>query len=183
MRVEPKVRMAGAHMMRAKRTWVFWAAWTVLSAPSRSAWVGQAAVAAAEVQPSGEMVRALFDPGTGNCWVLKREEGLPGGPGRWVRTGSMGDACRAADRGADAAGARQARGSTSKGPPLIRAGERMVVEEKTAVLEVRLEAVALEPGWPGAEIGVRLAIGGKRVRAMVLGPGRARLLPGKGLWR
>jgi flagella basal body P-ring formation protein FlgA len=66
---------------------------------------------------------------------------------------------------------------------MIRAGERMVVEEKTAVVDARLEAVALEPGWPGTEIGVRLAIGGKRLRAVVLGPGRARLLPGKGMWR
>jgi flagella basal body P-ring formation protein FlgA len=57
--------------------------------------------------------------------------------------------------------------------PVIRSGDRLVVEESSAVVEARLEAVALGPAAEGAEFRVRLAIGGKVVLAVALGPGHA----------
>ena len=57
--------------------------------------------------------------------------------------------------------------------PLIRSGDRLVIEENSAVVEARLEAVALGPAAVGAEFKARLAIGGRVVRAVALGPGRA----------
>ena len=57
--------------------------------------------------------------------------------------------------------------------PVIRAGDRLIVEEHTAVVEARLEAVALGPAASGSPFQVRLTIGGKVVRAVALGPGRA----------
>jgi flagella basal body P-ring formation protein FlgA len=57
--------------------------------------------------------------------------------------------------------------------PVIRAGERLIVEESTAVVDARLEAVALGPAAIGSPLNVKLAIGGKVVRAVALAPGRA----------
>jgi hypothetical protein len=59
--------------------------------------------------------------------------------------------------------------------PVIRAGERLIVEESTPVVEARLEAVSLGPAAVGSPLDVRLKVGGKVVRAVALGPGRAAL--------
>jgi flagella basal body P-ring formation protein FlgA len=59
--------------------------------------------------------------------------------------------------------------------PVIRAGDRLIVEEHTARVDVVLEARALNPAAAGSAFDVRLAIGGNRVRAIALGPGRAAL--------
>ena len=53
----------------------------------------------------------------------------------------------------------------------------MVVEEHTAVVDARLEAVALGPAAIGSPFEVRLKIGGKVVRVVALAPGRAALAP------
>lgn len=57
--------------------------------------------------------------------------------------------------------------------PAIHAGERLMVEEKSAVAEGRLEAVALEPAQIGSTLDVRLRTGGKVMRAVAVAPGRA----------
>lgn len=63
--------------------------------------------------------------------------------------------------------------------PVIRTGDRLIVEENTALVEARLEAVALGPAQPGSSFNVRLVAGGKIVRAVALGPGRAAFAPVK----
>ena len=57
--------------------------------------------------------------------------------------------------------------------PVIHAGDRLTVEEHTAVADAALEARALNPAARGSALEVRLAIGGRVVRAVALGPGRA----------
>ena len=52
-----------------------------------------------------------------------------------------------------------------------------MVEEHTAVADVRLEAVALEPAVKGAHFKARLKIGGKVVRVVAVSPGRASFAP------
>jgi hypothetical protein len=52
-------------------------------------------------------------------------------------------------------------------------GDRLIVEEDTPVASARLEALALGPASPGVEFMVRLRIGGKVMRVVALGPGRA----------
>jgi hypothetical protein len=63
-------------------------------------------------------------------------------------------------------------------PPrlVIHAGDRLIVEENTAVVESRLEAVALGPAVVGSPLDARLKVGGKVVRAVALGRGRAAFL-------
>jgi predicted secreted protein len=60
---------------------------------------------------------------------------------------------------------------------VIHTGDLLVVEENTAVVEARLEAVALGPAWAGSSFDVRLKIGGKVVRAIALASGRAVFSP------
>jgi flagella basal body P-ring formation protein FlgA len=61
--------------------------------------------------------------------------------------------------------------------PVIHAGDRVIVEENSPVVEARLEAVALGPAALGSALEVRLKIGGLVVRAIARGPGRAALQP------
>jgi flagella basal body P-ring formation protein FlgA len=57
--------------------------------------------------------------------------------------------------------------------PIIHAGDRLLVEERTATVEAHLEAVALGPASEGEPLRVRLLLGGKTMEARALGPGRA----------
>jgi hypothetical protein len=57
--------------------------------------------------------------------------------------------------------------------PVIHAGDRLIVEENTRLVEARLAAVAMGPAIAGAPLDVRLTIGGKVMRAVALAPGRA----------
>lgn len=68
-------------------------------------------------------------------------------------------------------------------PPVILAGDRIVVEESSGVVEARLAAIALGPAKGGESFKVRLAIGGKVLRATALGPGRAALVEDQGIPR
>ncbi len=117
----------------------------------------------------GEVVREIDDPHTGDRWLLVRNDEIPGGPGRLVLV-----AAHRNPRGGvlvqPAAEAREA-----EVLPVIRTGDRLIVEEHTARVDAVLEARALNPAAQGRSFDVRLAIGGKVVRATALGPGRAAL--------
>jgi hypothetical protein len=114
---------------------------------------------------SGEVVRAIDDPHTGDHWLLLRDAARRGGPGRLLL----------------ASGSALRQGGPAAGQPLpgwvIRTGDRLILEENTAVAEARLEAVALGPAPRGFPLRVRLKIGGTVVRAVALGPGRAAFAP------
>ena len=117
----------------------------------------------------GEVVREIDDPHTGDRWLLVRNDQVPGGPGRLVllaahRHPSGGAMLRTAGPASDA-----------QILPVIRAGDRLIVEEHTARVDAVLEARALAPASSGETFDVRLTIGGNRVQAIALGPGRAAL--------
>jgi hypothetical protein len=116
---------------------------------------------------SSGAIREIDDPHTGDRWLLEPNLTHPEGPGRLVRTE------RGARGGAGAASAGNGAGPVA----VIRAGDRLIVEENTAVVEARLEAVALGAAAPGFSLNVRLRIGGRVLRAVALGPGRAALAP------
>jgi hypothetical protein len=126
----------------------------------------------------GEIVREIDDPHTGERWLLLRNDQVPGGPGRLVlvhRNEPGGAVRQAVGRVAAEAGATPV-------PPVIRSGDRLIVEEHTAVVDAVLEARALAPAAAGSALAVRLTIGGRVVRAVALGPGRAALQPESGVW-
>ena len=110
----------------------------------------------------GEVLREIDDPHTGDCWLLLRDPSHPAGPGRLVLA---------------AFGMRSLPASVqahSEAPlPVIRSGERVVLEGHSAVADVRLEASAIGPARMGESIQVRMTIGGRIVKAVALGPGHA----------
>ena len=130
-------------------------------------------VGAHSMPDSEQVVREIDDPGTGTRWLLVRDRAHSGGPGRLVQVGGVLKRNRHAgpDLGQKLAVFL----------PVIRAGERLVVEEHSAVVDARLEAVALGPAAAGAALKVRLAIGGKVLQAVALGPGRAEFAPETGV--
>jgi len=136
-------------------------------------------------QISGPVVRVIDDGATGDRWLLLRDAADPGGPGRMVRVERTG-----AEAGAEDSNRRSeprpmgtkkqtARGAAAGAElrPVIRADDALVVEEHTAVVDAQLEATALGSAAIGSEFEARLKIGGRVVRAIALGPGRAALLP------
>ena len=112
-------------------------------------------------------VRVIRDPHTAMRWLLERDPGRPGGPGRMVPMGHQEDFKSGSVAGSTL---RMARNLPT---PVIRGGDRLVVEESSALVEARLEAVAMGSAIEGAEFRLRLTIGGKILRAVALGPGRA----------
>lgn len=113
------------------------------------------------------VIRVIRDPHTAMRWLLEREPSRPGGPGRMVLVGPE-------DKFEPASVMSSASGAASNSPtPVIRGGDRVVVEEKSLLVEARLEGIALGSAVGGAEFRVRLTIGGKVLRAVALGPGRA----------
>jgi hypothetical protein len=129
---------------------------------------GQLAEGSSSLGSVGEQLyREIDDPHTGDRWFLVRNHAFPGGPGRLLLV----------------AAARNAAGQIVRQTavlPVIRLGDRVTVEEHTAVVDAVLEARALRPAVLGAVFEARLAIGGRVVRVVALGPGRAALQPEMG---
>lgn len=117
-----------------------------------------------ETARSGQVLREIVDPATGNRWLLERDADHPGGPGRLVLAGRERMA-----RENEPGQALEAGGP----PPLIRAGDRVVLVAHTGVMDAELECVALGPARLGSVFPVRLKIGGRVLEAVALGPGMA----------
>jgi hypothetical protein len=121
------------------------------------------------------VVREIDDPHNGARWLLMRNPDHPGGPGVLMMVSQVQPVNR-----------QRLSGGPISGPvaetilPVIRAGDRVVVEENSPVVEASLEGVSLSPAAVGSQLDVRLKIGGKVVRAVALGPGRAALQPDAG---
>ncbi len=139
---------------------------------------------AVSAEPRGEVVREIDDPCTGDRWLLLRGAADRAGPGRLVLAAGPGlgrsataEKPQAASPSWDAPSSR----------PVIHAGDALVVEEHTAVVDVRLEATALGRAVVGAQFQARLKIGGKVVRVVAVGARRAVFAPqietGSEAWR
>jgi hypothetical protein len=155
---------------------------------------------------AGSVMRTIDDPNTGLRWILLRDESHPGGPGRLVPAGDATATLREiadstehlpehpstpgksvestsaeslASRPKPVALVMSIKHEPVQPPvrPMIRAGDHVRVEEHSAVVDARLEAVALGSASAGSVFNVRLAIGGKVMRAIADGPGRATLAP------
>ncbi len=120
-----------------------------------------------------EVVREIDDPECGTRWLLLRDGRNPGGPGRLVLAQGAGGA----NGTAKTHGSTEAFAELDRLKPVIRPGDRLVIEQETPVVSARLEAVALGPAAAGKTFKARLRMGGKIVEAVALAPGRATLEP------
>ena len=112
-------------------------------------------VSASGSGPSGEVVREIDDPHTGDQWMLMRDPVHPEGPGRLVLVAGPGmEPASAGTRDREQPGA-SCRRADAASHPVIHAGDALIVEEHTAVVEARLEAVALGPAVAGREFSGR----------------------------
>jgi hypothetical protein len=118
-----------------------------------------------------EVLSEIDDPVNGDRWLMRRNQENPAGPGRLIRI--PGHAPDSDSRQSVAV-------PDPIDIPIIRAGDRLIVEEHTRVADSFLEARALNPAVAGAALDVRLTIGGKVLRAVAVGPGHAALQPEKG---
>lgn len=158
--------------------------WSAALAPSGSAQAGAdssprgAAIVAssggvalnlARSDPS-DFMREIDDPSLGRRWLLYRDPRHPEGPGRLVAV-SESAPIRAK------AASSLSRVSFSALPPLIRAGDRVVLEEHSPVVDARLEAIALVSATQGSPLKVRLVLGGKVVQGVAIARGRVALAP------
>lgn len=127
-------------------------------------------------QRPGVVIREIDDSATGDRWLLVRDAVNPGGPGRMVRIG-MGKPDLA--DGLEGDPARKGSQAPAATPlrPVIHAGDAVIVEEHTSVVDARLEAVALTPAAVGTEFKARLKIGGKVVRVVAKAAGKAEMSP------
>ena len=146
-----------------------------------------AAARASGADGAGEMkkeqaIRVIQDPHTGMRWLLERTPNNPGGPGRMVllpHGQTVLPNGQTAEEASVDSGSGRGRGKTIA-RSIIRAGDLLVVEEHSEVVDARLEAVAMGSAGKGASFNVRLSIGGKVVRAIAVGPGHAVLAPSGG---
>jgi len=125
------------------------------------------------------VLREIVDPSTGHHWLLLRDQARPGAPGRLVLAATP----HGMSPGDSLARLVVPVLPSARLQPIIRGGDRVMVEETTPVVEAHLEGVALQPAAEGAQLDVRLKLSGTRVRAVALAPGRVeivRLEGGKG---
>jgi hypothetical protein len=117
----------------------------------------------------GRLVREIDDPNSGTRWLLVRDKANPGGPGR-LELAPQGREPGTVERQV------QGPSAVRNGPvSIIRAGDKLVVEEHSATTDAYLEGVALGPAETGSALNVRLSIGGKVVRTVAVARGRAAL--------
>jgi hypothetical protein len=126
---------------------------------------------------SEEIMREIDDPATGDRWLLERDAQHPGGPGRMnlIAQGKMSPA--PIKSSVESVRRELETGAT---PPLIRAGDHLIVEEHTRLLDAVLEAIALSPARAGESFRVRLSIGGRVMNAVLVSPGHAMFSPDSG---
>jgi hypothetical protein len=117
--------------------------------------------------------REFFDPCLRSHWQLQTNPAHPEQPGRLVLVNPNG-----AHPGQPARAPGELVSPTSHfvegrinpahaaSPPIIRAGDRVIVNQQTRVLHAHLSAIALESATPGQRIRVRLAAGTPSARVL-----------------
>jgi len=129
-------------------------------------------LASSDPAPS-DLLREIDDPALGRRWLLYRDTRHPEGPGRLIAVGAPTlDGLHT--------GSRAQPHSIPASQPVIRIGDRVVLEEHSPIVDARLEAIALAPALQGSALKVRLVLGGKIVEAIAIAPGRVALTPQQG---
>ena len=133
-------------------------------------------------QVRGALIRVMVDPNLGDRWLVLRDSACHGGPGRLVHASQSGPAFKSALHASPITVPRP-QSAPLRPRPIIRAGDRLVLEENSPVAVVRLAAVALESATAGSSFRARVETGGRVVRAVALGPGHAAFAPAVRWWR
>ena len=117
--------------------------------------------------PRGRLLRVIDDPSTGSRWLLYEDTEHPGRPAKLVQV--------ALEEGKTGPLSPRRKEAEVRSLIRIHAGDRLTIEEHTPVADSALAAVALGQAREGEEFAVRLEIGGRVLKAVAEGPGRARL--------
>jgi hypothetical protein len=132
----------------------------------------------------GQVLREIDDPHNGDRWLLTLDPNHPGGPGqlRLVAAAHGSSAERREPRPGELLQGEplQAGPASEPAPPVIRSGDRVIVEQHTPVVDARLEAVAMSPAQVGSAFNARLTMSGGMVRVVAVAPGRAVIEEEKG---
>jgi hypothetical protein len=138
-----------------------------------SAWAQSIAASELRKATDTNAIRVIRDPHTALRWRLERDPARSGAPGRMVL---LSDQERSQPESVNIVNGvvdRVMKPNRNSPYPVIRSGDRLILEEDSAVAEVRLEAVALGSAVEGEEFRARVVIGGKILRAVAIAPGRA----------
>jgi len=138
-----------------------------------SAMAQQNAEVASVPDKSVQLLRVIHDPSTRTRWLLYRDPSHPAAPAHLIPESEA----------AEVAGFSGTLSKSIKSPDLvIHAGDRVSVEEHTAVSSMYLEGVALSSAAEGEPLKVRLdlSMGQKQIAVLAVGPGRARIQPPSG---
>ncbi len=130
---------------------------------------GRATLTLDRPDPS-DLLAETDDSSLGRRWLLYRNPRHPEGPGRWI-------ALTVAAPIPSQVASLPVQGSGALQRPTIRAGDRVILEESTPIVEARLEAIALVSAFPGSRLRVRIVLGGKVLEAIAIAPGRVALAP------
>jgi hypothetical protein len=120
-----------------------------------------------------DVIREIDDSQNSTRWLLLRDPRFPGGPGRLVQASEL--QIDSSDDVSRKAGQQRPVRAVIRW--VIRAGDRLVVEQDTPRIQAWLEGVALGPAAIGSSLNVRLAIDGKVLCTVALAAGRVALKP------
>jgi hypothetical protein len=118
-------------------------------------------------------IRVIDDPGTGHHWLLVQQVNRPETPGLLIQNPGNLSCASCSLKGSEH---NSSSGIRMLPVPVIHSGDSIVLSEKTASLDARLEATALQTAAVGAPLEVRLKVGGRLVHAFATAPGRAAVL-------
>ena len=121
-------------------------------------------------------IRLIEDPSTHLRWMLLKDLRHPTAPAMLVPVPNS-SACIVHD-GEDR-GAVESIFFRPPAVPVIRGGEKLIVEEHSSAADAQLEGTALGPAAMGEAFRVRLKKSGKILSVVADGPGRATMLAGR----
>ncbi len=158
---------------------LLWAAALPAWSGTRPAQAAKASIRSAieaDQSPAGGVLKEIDDSCTGDRWLLVRDVDHIAGPGRLVRITRTGRLVQTGGKEETIPNIRE-----EAAVPVVHTGDALVLEESTSLVEARLEARAMGPAVCGGEFNARLLIGGKIVRAVALGKGRAAFVAQAGI--
>jgi hypothetical protein len=118
-------------------------------------------------------IRSIEDRGTHQHWILLQNLNRPAAPALLLQ-GAQGLPCGRFR--IEKSGSRSKSDARSFQPPVIRAGDYLIVSEHSSELDADLEATALKSAVIGNSLTVRLKAGGRTLSVIATGPGRATFL-------